>query len=188
MRASRGECRVRSTGGVLLALWMAQLPFVKLTPGEGTCWYTSCGCGDDVICWLRPDGVREGSCLVARLAEGRSDGDPCAECGGGVSWTGESWGESSELMSMFALLLRHVSPYMHATMRPPSRLQMDNTFFRRCRDRYGSKVKRTELRLVGGMGRVLDLISPQRKLGNRGWDEAASWSRSLLGSRNRRRR
>lgn len=37
IRASRGECVGRS-GGVLVALRIPRLPFVNVTPGEGSCW------------------------------------------------------------------------------------------------------------------------------------------------------
>jgi hypothetical protein len=53
-----------------------------------------------VICWLSPDGVREGICRIARLLEDCIDGEFSAGCGGGVSCAGESCGDSSELMSM----------------------------------------------------------------------------------------
>lgn len=56
--------------------------------------------GDDVICWLRPDGVREGIWRMARLLGDCSDGEASAGCGGGVSCAGESCGDSSELMSI----------------------------------------------------------------------------------------
>jgi hypothetical protein len=78
--------------------------------GEGTCWYATWGCacaggcGDEVICWLRPEAVRDGIWRIARLLGDCSAGDARAGCGGGVSRAGESCGESSELMSMLAAL------------------------------------------------------------------------------------
>lgn len=112
MRASWGECSGRSGGGVLLALWLLLAPLVKLAmPGDGICWWWyakwgcvgawCCGCGDEVICWLRPDALREGIWRFARLSGDCSDGDAMPACGG-VSLAGESCGESSELMSMMA--------------------------------------------------------------------------------------
>lgn len=82
---------------------MALAPFaICAYPGEGFCWRTACGWGEDVICWLRPEGVRDGSWRTLRLfGERSSDGDGRAGGGWGVGVpAGESDGESSELMSM----------------------------------------------------------------------------------------
>jgi hypothetical protein len=58
MRASGGD---PSGCGVPIALCTGRAPFAMCAkPGEGTCWRTACGCGEEVICWLRPDGVRDG--------------------------------------------------------------------------------------------------------------------------------
>lgn len=50
--------------------------------------------------------MRDGICRIVRLLGDRSDGDPIAGGGGGVSCAGESCGESSELMSMTPLFFR----------------------------------------------------------------------------------
>ena len=60
MTASWGE---PSGWGVLVVLWVALAPFVRWPyPGDGIFWCARCICGDEVICWLRPDGVLEGIC------------------------------------------------------------------------------------------------------------------------------
>lgn len=88
MRASWGD---PADCGVLFALCITLAPLgMWARPGEG------CGCGDEIICRLRPEEVREGIWRIARLlGEGRAGG--C--CGTGVP-AGESDGDSSELMSM----------------------------------------------------------------------------------------
>lgn len=100
MRASRGDplgC------GVLMALCMALAPFAMWAkPGEGICWSAACGCGDEVICWLRPEDVRDGIWRTARFLGDESiagDGSAGGGCGVGVP-AGESLGDSSELMSI----------------------------------------------------------------------------------------
>lgn len=89
--------------GVLAALCAARAPFAMWAyPGEGSCWRMACGCGDEVTCWLRPEGVREGIWRIARLLGDCSmDGDGRTGCdwGRGVP-AGESDGDNSELMSM----------------------------------------------------------------------------------------
>jgi hypothetical protein len=100
MWASRGE---PSGCGVPIALCIALAPFwICPYPGEGICWRATSGAGDEVICWLRPDGVLEGSWRMARLFGDRNtDGDGRAGGGWGVGVpAGESDGDSSELMSM----------------------------------------------------------------------------------------
>lgn len=58
MRASWGE---PSGCGVLVALWTALVPFARCPyPGDGIFWVVRGTWGDDVICWLRPEGVLEG--------------------------------------------------------------------------------------------------------------------------------
>ena len=50
---------------VLVVLWVALAPFVRWPwpyPGDGIFWCARWICGDEVICWLRPDGVLEGIC------------------------------------------------------------------------------------------------------------------------------
>jgi hypothetical protein len=104
MRASWGEpidC------GVEVALWTALAPLARWeTPGEGRRWWTRCSWGDEVICWLRPEGVREGIWRTPRLGgDWRTAGEGCCEgwCeGGGGVLVGVSEGDSSELMSMAA--------------------------------------------------------------------------------------
>lgn len=103
IRASRGD---PNGCGVLIALCIARAPLTAMwaNPGE---WRAACDCGDDVICWLRPEGVRDGGWRVARLllpGDRIIDGDGSAGggCGVGVP-AGESLGESSELMSILAL-------------------------------------------------------------------------------------
>lgn len=102
MRASCGDAM---GCGVFIALCIALAPLAMCAkPGEGICWRVACGCGDDVICWLRPDEVREGIWRIARLPGDRSsDGDGMAGWGVGVP-AGESEGDSSELMSMMAVV------------------------------------------------------------------------------------
>jgi hypothetical protein len=106
MRASRGDPR---GCGVLMALCMALAPFaIWAKPGEGTCWSAAWGWGDEVICWLRPEGVRDGNWRgMCFLGDGTMDGDGSAGggCGVGVP-AGESLGESSELMSMVTMQCR----------------------------------------------------------------------------------
>lgn len=100
---ARASCGDPIGCGVLMALCIARAPFVMWArPGEGSCWSWAWGCGEEVICWLRPDGVREGIWRIARLLGDCSiDGDGRAGCGWGVGVpAGESDGESSELMSM----------------------------------------------------------------------------------------
>jgi hypothetical protein len=86
-----------------MALCMALAPLaICAKPGDVICWRAACGCGEEVICWLRPDEVRDGIWRTVRfLGDCISDGEGSAGggCGVGVP-TGESLGESSELMSM----------------------------------------------------------------------------------------
>jgi hypothetical protein len=104
MRASRGDpigC------GVLMALCIARAPFETIwAKGDAACWSTACGCGEEVICWLRPDGVRDGIWRVARLLRPGDriiDGDGRAGGGWGVGVpVGESLGDNIELISMMA--------------------------------------------------------------------------------------
>lgn len=95
--------------GVPMALCIGRAPFAACEkagdgPRECTCW--GGGAGDDMTCWLRPEGVRDGIWRLVRLPGERSrDGDNAA--GGGAGWgvgvpAGESDGDSSELMSMAA--------------------------------------------------------------------------------------
>jgi hypothetical protein len=100
MRASCGDpCDC----GVLMALCMALAPLAMCAkPGDVICWSVACGCGEEVICWLRPDDVRDGIWRTARFRGDCSiDGEGSAggACGVGVP-AGDSLGESSELMSM----------------------------------------------------------------------------------------
>lgn len=86
MRASCGDPK---GCGVLVALCTALTPFVRWPyPGEGIFWCGRWTCGDEVICWLRPEGVLEGICWrTARLLgdwDASSDGDARLGCGGGV--------------------------------------------------------------------------------------------------------
>jgi hypothetical protein len=89
-----------------MALCIALAPLAMCAkPGEGTCWRAACGCGDEVICWLSPEGVRDGIWRALRfLGECSIDGDGRAGggCGVGVP-AGESLGDSSELMSMVTM-------------------------------------------------------------------------------------
>jgi hypothetical protein len=101
MRASCGD---PSGCGVLVALWTALAPFVRWPyPGEGIFWCARWSCGDDVICWLSPEGVLEGICWRAVRLPGEcaasTDGEAWLGGGGGVC-AGESDGDNSELMSM----------------------------------------------------------------------------------------
>ena len=98
MRASWGE---PSDCGVEVALWMGRVPLARWEmPGEGRRWWTRCSWGDEVICWLRPEGVREGIWRTPRLVgDWRTAGEGCWDGGGGVA-AGVSEGDSSELMSM----------------------------------------------------------------------------------------
>jgi hypothetical protein len=46
---------------VFMALCIALAPLaIWAKPGEGTCWRAACGCGEEVICWLSPEDVRDG--------------------------------------------------------------------------------------------------------------------------------
>jgi hypothetical protein len=104
-RASRGD---ETCWGVFMALCIGLAPLaIWVKPGEGPldwrfwcCW----GCGDDedMTCWLRPEGVRDGIWRLVRLpGDGSSDGDAAAGAGCGVGVpAGESEGERSELISM----------------------------------------------------------------------------------------
>lgn len=88
--------------GVPIALCIGLAPPLAtcVKPGEGTCWRATRGCGEDVICWLSEEGVREGICRMARLlGDRRSDGDGIVGCGVGVP-AGESDGDRRELISM----------------------------------------------------------------------------------------
>jgi len=101
MRASRGEA---AGWAVLIVVCIALAPFaIWAYPGDGTrCCRAGCGCGEDMTCWLRPEGVRDGIWRRPRLpGDGINDGDGTegAGCGVGVP-AGESDGERSELMSM----------------------------------------------------------------------------------------
>jgi hypothetical protein len=105
MRASRGEPR---GCGVFMALCMALAPFeMWAKPGEGTCWSAACGCGDEVICWLSPECVRDGIWRPERsvrfLGDCNIDGEGRAGggCGVGVP-AGESLGDNSELISILS--------------------------------------------------------------------------------------
>ena len=103
MRASWGD---PSGCGVFIALWIALAPFAMWAkPGDGICWSAACGCGEEVICWLSPDGVRDGIWRIARLLGDCSiEGDGRAGGGWGVGVpAGESDGDSSELMSMLTV-------------------------------------------------------------------------------------
>ena len=107
-RASRGEA---ACCAVLIVVCIALAPFaIWAYPGEGTrCCRAECGCGEDMTCWLRPDGVRDGIWRRARFpGDGINDGDGAvgAGCGVGVP-AGESDGESSELMSMVMDMYEH---------------------------------------------------------------------------------
>jgi hypothetical protein len=88
-----------------MALCIARAPLAMCAkPGEVICWSAACGCGEDVICWLRPEEVRDGIWRTVRfLGEGSAEGEGRAGggcgCGVGVP-AGESLGESIELMSM----------------------------------------------------------------------------------------
>jgi len=101
MRASCGDA---ICCGVPIALCTPLAPFAMWAyPGDGTrCWSVWGGCGEDLICWLRPEGVRDGIWRLVRLPGDRSsDGDGMvgAACGVGVP-AGESDGDNSELISM----------------------------------------------------------------------------------------
>lgn len=104
MRASCGEA---AGCGVPMALCTVLAPFAIWTyPGDGTlCCRVWCGCGEDVTCWLRPEGVREGICRRVCLPGERmldGEGTVGADWGVGVP-AGESDGERSELISMVIL-------------------------------------------------------------------------------------
>lgn len=125
MRASRGDPK---GCGVVIALCMALAPFVMwANPGEGICWRAACGCGDEVICWLSPEGVRDGICRTVRFR-----GDTCIEgdgiagggCGVGVP-AGESLGDSRELISI--LTVRCASAILRALCVDA---RLDSTSFR----------------------------------------------------------
>jgi hypothetical protein len=83
MRASRGDPR---GCGVLMALCMALAPFaIWAKPGEGICCSAAWGWGDEVICWLRPEDVRDGIWRTLRFRGDRAiDGDGSAGGGCGV--------------------------------------------------------------------------------------------------------
>lgn len=102
--AMRASCGDAICCGVPIALCTPLAPFAMWAyPGDGTrCWSVWGGCGEDLICWLRPEGVRDGIWRLVRLPGDRSsDGDGMvgAACGVGVP-AGESDGDNSELISM----------------------------------------------------------------------------------------
>jgi hypothetical protein len=111
MCASRGDPR---GCGVFMALCMALAPFeMWAKPGEGACWSEACGCGEEVICWLRPECVRDGIWRTVRfLGDCSIDGDGMVGggCGVGVP-AGESLGDNRELISILTNWLAMPSSY-----------------------------------------------------------------------------
>jgi hypothetical protein len=101
----RASCDDPCDCGLLMTLCMALAPLAMCAnPGDGICWRAACGCGEEVICWLRPDEVRDGIWRPARFLGDCSIagvGSAGGGCGVGVGVpAGESLGESSELMSI----------------------------------------------------------------------------------------
>lgn len=111
-----------------------------------------------MICWLRPDGVRDGIWRIARLplpgersieGEGRAGGG----CGVGVP-AGESLGDSSELMSILTAMGRTTILLLFTQHATGSIVFGDVYVHSRNREGYfGHGRKLQLLHVANGMGR-----------------------------------